>query len=289
MPKLNNIIKIKKSDYDLIKNAYPNSAQISTGVTLTYDPNSLYLVESTTDFSLLDVYPIGSIYMSVESTNPGTLFGGTWEQIKDKFLLASGDTYQPGTTGGDASYTFTINLTNLPQHRHDFSITTASKSVEVGGQTYSGTISSSGSHSHSVSVSGTATGGSHNHNMTHKHTIGIRYGVDGAQGGTNTRYLWQGEPDTGQKGDFYQDVTYSGYTATDGSHSHSYSVSASTSNTGSHSHTIPSGTTSSKSVEVGGQTANGYTAYGGGQSSPSSITVPTLPPYLAVYMWKRTA
>lgn len=28
--------------------------------------------------SLLDVYPIGSIYMSVNATNPGTLFGGTW-------------------------------------------------------------------------------------------------------------------------------------------------------------------------------------------------------------------
>lgn len=33
-----------------------------------------------------DIYPIGSIYMSVNNTNPGTLFGGTWEQIEDASL-----------------------------------------------------------------------------------------------------------------------------------------------------------------------------------------------------------
>lgn len=36
---------------------------------------------------VLNAYPIGSIYMSVNSTNPGELFGGTWEQIQGRFLL----------------------------------------------------------------------------------------------------------------------------------------------------------------------------------------------------------
>lgn len=53
------------------------------------------------------IYPVGSIYMSVSSTNPGTLFGGTWERIKDTFLLSAGDTYTAGATGGEATHTLT--------------------------------------------------------------------------------------------------------------------------------------------------------------------------------------
>lgn len=60
-----------------------------------------HLSSDVTD--LIDViYPVGSIYMSVNSVNPSTLFGGTWEQIEDKFLLASGTSYSNGSTGGSA-------------------------------------------------------------------------------------------------------------------------------------------------------------------------------------------
>ena len=53
------------------------------------------------------IYPVGSIYLSVNSTDPSTIFGGTWEQIKDKFLLSAGDTYKAGATGGEATHTLT--------------------------------------------------------------------------------------------------------------------------------------------------------------------------------------
>lgn len=49
-------------------------------------------------------YPVGSIYLSVNSTDPNTLFGGTWEQIKDVFLLGAGDTYTGGETGGSVRH-----------------------------------------------------------------------------------------------------------------------------------------------------------------------------------------
>ena len=51
------------------------------------------------------MYPVGSIYISVNATNPTALFGGTWEQIKDRFLLAAGNTYAAGSTGGEAAHT----------------------------------------------------------------------------------------------------------------------------------------------------------------------------------------
>lgn len=64
----------------------------------------------TKSVSLIDmIYPIGSIYMSVNSVNPSTLFGGTWVQIKDTFLLSAGDSYTAGNTGGEANHTLVAN------------------------------------------------------------------------------------------------------------------------------------------------------------------------------------
>lgn len=66
------------------------------------------------------IYPIGSIYMSVNPGSPQALFGGTWEQIKDTFLLAAGNTYEAGEEGGEATHTLTTQ--EMPYHRHGSSI-----------------------------------------------------------------------------------------------------------------------------------------------------------------------
>ena len=71
---------------------------------------------SITPFDIYNLYPIGSIYMSVNSTNPSNYFGGTWEPIKDTFLLACGDTYEAGEVGGEVEHTLTIE--EMPKHRH---------------------------------------------------------------------------------------------------------------------------------------------------------------------------
>ena len=61
--------------------------------------------------SLLQVYPVGAIYISTVSASPASLFGGTWEQLKDRFLLGAGGSYAAGAMGGAASIT----------HRHEAS------------------------------------------------------------------------------------------------------------------------------------------------------------------------
>lgn len=58
------------------------------------------VVVNNSNISIDTFYPVGSIYMSVNDTSPNLLFGGKWEPIKDKFLLASGDLYQSGQGGG---------------------------------------------------------------------------------------------------------------------------------------------------------------------------------------------
>ena len=52
--------------------------------------------------------------------NPSTYFGGQWEQLKDVFLLMAGDTYQAGTTGGEATHK--LSVAEMPSHQHELTI-----------------------------------------------------------------------------------------------------------------------------------------------------------------------
>lgn len=92
------------------------------------------------------IYPVGSLYWSSNSTNPADLFGGTWTQIKDRFVLACGDTYKTaGATGGASAVTLTV--ANMPSHNHTF---TPSGTITMNAHTH--TIDS---HSHTFTPSGT--------------------------------------------------------------------------------------------------------------------------------------
>ena len=152
------------------------------------------------------LYPVGSVYISFNSADPSTLFGGTWQRLKDRFLLACGDSYPPNTTGGSA--TKTIATSNLPSHTHSCSTagshTHARGTMEITGSiksndsaeplTFSDSITSSGALSvggyHSWAnggITGTVQGASYEQinfkassnwsgattsNGSHTHTIG---------------------------------------------------------------------------------------------------------------------
>lgn len=84
------------------------------------------ITTNSTNGLLNYIYPVGSIYMSVNSTNPSSIFGGTWEQIKDRFLLSSGDKYMSGDTGGEATHLLTALESGMPNHCHNYGHTDAS-------------------------------------------------------------------------------------------------------------------------------------------------------------------
>ena len=65
----------------------------------------------------LAAYPVGSIYMSINDTSPADIFGGKWERIQDRFLLAAGATYKGGSTGGEESHK--LKSSELPSHSHN--------------------------------------------------------------------------------------------------------------------------------------------------------------------------
>ena len=66
---------------------------------------------------MTSAYPVGAVYISCVETSPASLFGGTWERIRDVFLLSAGDTYAAGIRGGSAEHT--LSITELPEHYHD--------------------------------------------------------------------------------------------------------------------------------------------------------------------------
>ncbi len=171
------------------------------------------------------VYPVGAIYMSTVGTSPATLFGGTWEALDDgRVLIGANNTYQAGTTGGEASHTLTVG--EMPSHTHEASTGSA------GAHTHTrGTQNITGS------VGGWYSGGCDGSVFTDSG------GTYDSSTGSGTNYKW------GRKYNFNANGNWSGSTNSSGAHSHTVTVN----NTGS------------------------GTAHNNMQ------------PYLAVYMWKRTA
>ena len=100
----------------------------------------------STIYDLTDViYPVGSIYISTSSTSPATLFGGTWEELKGRFLLGRDTGYAAGSTGGEAEHTLVLSET--PSHKHSVSVT------------------SSGAHNHTLTAVSTTSGTSHDYGL----------------------------------------------------------------------------------------------------------------------------
>lgn len=72
------------------------------------------------------LFPVGAIYSSTSSTNPGSSLGfGTWTQFAaGRMMMGAGGSFSPGTTGGSndaitVSHTHTASVSD-PGHRHGY-------------------------------------------------------------------------------------------------------------------------------------------------------------------------
>ena len=140
------VIQLKQDIRNLQESVNENTTDISTLTTEVNNNTS----QITTLHSMLAVYwktlyPVGSIYISANSTSPAKLFGGTWEQLKDCFLLAAGDTYKAGSTGGNREVT--LAESNLPAHKHSYTKAT-------GVQNHTLTYNEAVSHAHRMASDG---------------------------------------------------------------------------------------------------------------------------------------
>ena len=55
------------------------------------------------------IYPVGAFWITTSYDSPASLFGGSWEQITDRFLIGAGGRYGRGSTGGKDSVKLAAN------------------------------------------------------------------------------------------------------------------------------------------------------------------------------------
>lgn len=217
-------------------------------------------VDNTSDAAkLLAAWPVGSIYISVNSTNPGTFFGGTW------IAFATGRTIvgiDAGQTEFDTveeiggSKTHTLSDAEIPSHNH---------SVTDPGHNHT-----QNAHNHAVTDPGhNHTQNAHNHGLTdpgHTHVQGVNSATTGAISGytpdtsTNTRVNSGYSTSSSTTG-----ATVDNATATNQSNTTGLTVNNAT----------PTNNSNTTGISLGNT--------GGGGSHNN------LQPYIVVYMFKRTA
>lgn len=211
----------------------------------------------------IDAWPVGSLFMTFDNTNPASLLGGgTWVQIKGRYLLAA-DTGNPV----DGTTTVGAMTKNVPLVSHTHGFTTGSAEAHTHG--VSGTTGGAGGHSHtrgSMNITG---------QFSTRKTDGTINNSIVLDGGTSGAFYNSGEynnPSQSLRTDYTRWVSITKFDA-------SRSWSGSTSAVSNHTHSFSATTGSS-----GAHSHSGTTGAAGGSAS-----FDVRPASIYVYMWRRTA
>lgn len=231
------------------------ASDFAAAVAALIQPNIASAVNAAKVDVLQTVFPVGSIYTSYNiNTNPATLLGfGTWTAVQGRFLLSASSAYPAGSTGGAATHAITV--AEMPAHSHTGSTASA------GEHTHTATTASAGAHTHTrgtMDITGyhgseaLISGGS-----SGGHPYGGAFYASAGQGGHIAGNVAAGA----EQLNFQASRSWTGATASAGAHTHTVTVATA----GAHTHTVTVGNT--------------------GEGAAMSL----LPPYVAVYMWRRTA
>lgn len=150
------------------------------------------------------IYPVGSIYMSLNPADPATLFGGSWDKLEDgRVLIGANSTYAAGTSGG--SFTHTLTTDEIPVHSH------------------AGSAASAGAHTHTrgtMNITGTV--------RCHANGSIAQNGATGAfynPGGGGRNIDTGGGNSAGAGFNFDASRAWTGETSSNGGHTHTVTVS----------------------------------------------------------------
>lgn len=239
-----------------------------------------------------ELYPVGSVYITVINKNPNEILGyGTWSKLPANYVLK---TISSGDGGSTAAATNTegtaLTKAQLPAHSHNMS-------------SYTLTAKSNGStHTHnmsSYSLTAKSTGSAHTHDVTENSTTLTGFTVPylGVKDGAHTHeYEWVEKGEGPRSAGLGTDIGHwSSYECIgDGSHTHKVEVdlpkltAKSTGSAHTHSIDVPEKTTSkdgahTHSIDVA---ARDTKETGSGEKHAHKTGMPAS---IGVYVWRRTA
>lgn len=216
--------------------------------------------------SALGAYPVGAIYMSINPAHPATLFGGQWAvwgtgRVAVGVDPADPDFATPEQVGGTKAVTLTV--AQMPSHTH-----------------------TQAAHSH--------TSAAHSHTMEHTHTINHGHGAatttsagahtHGPPNDLSGNFLFQNLQVAGTQGQIVASggnnlIRFQNTVSSAGAHTHNVTVPNFSGNSGGSS----AANTGSTTPPATGSTTPEIDSTGGSQPHNN------LQPYIACFMWVRTA
>lgn len=108
----------------------------------------------------LHAYPVGSIHIRYDHTDPSTLFGGTWVRITETFLWGTSPQGTIGATGGEKNHTLTTE--ELPEHTHVVTVASTTAGSTAAANTIRYNNESTNTLSDKLTTKSTGGGAAHN-------------------------------------------------------------------------------------------------------------------------------